>query len=542
MSPKTARGALAPGRQAKRRSSRVAADAERLRAERSFRAQLEAIRHLVFLHRKGALVYVNPAGLRALGPANGGEIVGRSFQDFLHPEDRNAEASDGSALGAACEPPGARRLRLLRSDGTLRMIESLSIPILFEGTLATASIATDVTETNQANEKLLLADRLAAIGTLAAGAAHEINNPLTYATINVEYVLRQLRIAAAEGRPFGDAADAVEQLALLIDSLLEAQQGMTRIRDIVRNLMTFSQGAVESRTLVDVRSIVEASIQMALHEIVHRAQLLRDLGEVPLVEANDARLGQVFLNLIANAVQAIPEGDAGAHQVRVATHTDDVGNAVIEVGDTGVGMAPDEVGRVFDPFFTSKAPGEGVGLGLSMSLGTIKSLGGSIEVASVPERGSVFRVLLPPAKGWRAMRDEPDTETDGVERTRVLVVDDDRHVCGALERSLSGLADVEAMTDARSVLDRLRSGERWAVILCDLLLPETSGMDLYRDALGVAPEAAACFVFMSAGAFTPKARAFLEGVHNPCLEKPLDMGRLRSLIARVGSRRAAGSE
>jgi len=539
----TSRGALAPRRRTRRRFSCVAADGgERLRAEKAFRAQLEAMPDLVFLHRKGILVYANPAALGALGLANTGEIVGRSFEAFVHPDDRDAEASDGLAHGAAREAPKARRLRLLRSDGALRMIEKLSIPILFEGTLATASIATDVTERDEANVKLLLADRLAAIGTLAAGAANEICNPLTYATINVEYVLRQLRIAAAEERPFGDAAAVGQQLALLVDSLHEAQQGMTRIRDIVRNLTTFSQGTVESRTLVDVRSIVEASIQMALHEIVHRASLLRDLGEVPPVEANEARLGQVFLSLIANAVQAIPEGDATAHQVRVATRTDDAGNAVIEVADTGVGIAPDGVGRVFDPFFTSKAPGEGVGLGLSMSLGTVKSLGGDIEVASAPERGTVFRVLLPPAKGWRAMRYEPDTETEVAERTRVLVVDDDWHVCEALERSLSGLADVEGMTDARSVLDRVRSGERWAVILCDLLMPGTSGMDLYRGVLGVAPEAAACFVFMSAGAFTPKARAFLEGVHNPCLEKPLDMGRLRSLIARVGSRSRTGPE
>ena len=525
----------------------VAADiAERLRAEKSFRARLEATPDLVFLHRRGALVYVNPAALGALGLANCGEVVGRSFEDFIHPDDRNAAegsaASDGSAEGLACELPRARRLRLLRRDGTLRMIEKLSIPILFDGALATASIATDVTESDQANEKLLLADRLAAIGTLAAGAAHEINNPLTYATINVEHVLRQLRIAAAEKHPFGDASDVGEQLALLVDSLVQAQQGMTRIRDIVRNLMTFSQGTVESRTLVDVRCLVEASIQMALHEIVHRARLVRDLGEVPPVEANEARLGQVFLSLIVNAAQAIPEGDARAHRVRVATHTDEAGNAVIEVGDTGVGITPDGLGRVFDPFFTSKAPGEGVGLGLSMSLGTIKSLGGDIQVSSAPEHGSVFRVLLPPAKGWRATHSEPAAEADGVEGRRMLVVDDDQHVGEALQRSLSGLAEVEATTDARAVLDRLRSGERWDVILCDLLMPETSGMDLYRDALQVAPEAAACFVFMTAGAFTPKARAFLEGVHIPCLEKPLDMGKLRSLIARVGSPRSAGSE
>ena len=499
------------------------------------------MRDPVFLHRKGALVYVNPAALGALGLASCGEVYGRSLQEFIYPDDRSAfETSDGGTAGTAHEVAGPRRLRLLRRDGTLRVIEELSIPILFEGALATASVAADVTEREQANEKVLSADRLAAIRTLAAGAAHEINNPLTYATINVEYVLRQLRMTAADTRTLGDAAEMTGQLAPLLDSLQQAQEGMTRIRDIVRKLMTFSQGTVESRTLVDVRSVLEASIQMALHEIVHRARLVRDLCDVPPVEANEARLGQVFLNLIVNAVQAIPEGDPRAHQVRIATRTDDSGNAIIEVGDTGVGIAPEGVGRVFDPFFTSKSRGEGVGLGLSIALGTVKSLGGEIEVASTPEQGTVFRVLLPPAKGWRATRSEPATEGEGVERRRMLVVDDDRHVGEALERAMSGLVEVESTTDVRGVLDRLRTGERWDVILCDLLMPETSGMDLYRHTLKVAPEAAACFVFMTAGAFTPKVRAFLEGVQSPCLEKPLDMGKLRSLVGRGGRRRSVG--
>jgi nitrogen-specific signal transduction histidine kinase/BarA-like signal transduction histidine kinase len=392
------------------------------------------------------------------------------------------------------------------------------------------SIATDVTEREQATQKLLLNDRLAAIGTLAAGAAHEINNPLTYAMINSEHVLRKLRVLVAEASP----PDAMGALPTLLDSLVQAIDGMTRIREIVRNLMTFSQGTVESRALVDVRSVVESSIQMALHEVVHRARLVRDLAEVPPVEANEARLGQVFLNLIVNAAQAIPEGDTRRHEVRIATRTDDTGNVVVEVGDTGMGIAPDVIPRIFDPFFTSKRPGEGVGLGLSISLGTVKSLGGDIHVTSDPKRGTLFRVVLPSAKGWRSSPPASQREAAVVERKRMLVIDDDCRVGAALERALSSVAEVEATVDVRAALARLASGERWDVILCDLLMPETSGMDLYREALRIAPDAAAHIVFMTAGAFTSRARAFLQGVRNPCLEKPLDMGQLRSLIARVG--------
>jgi CheY-like chemotaxis protein len=274
---------------------------------------------------------------------------------------------------------------------------------------------------------------------------------------------------------------------------------------------------------------------------VHRARLVRDMGEVPPVEANEARLGQVFLNLIVNAAQAIPEGDTSKHEVRVTTRTDEAGNAVVEVRDTGAGIAPDVLPRIFDPFYTSKAPDKGVGLGLSISLGTIKALGGTIHVTSDPGCGTAFRVVLPPAKGWRQSRPLPLKEAPAVERKRLLVVDDDACVGEALERALSAIADVEATTDARGVVDRLGRGERWDIILCDLMMPDMSGMDLFRETLRVAPDAAKCVVFMTAGAFTPRARAFLDGVRNPCLEKPFDIAKLRNIIAHMGTRWQNGS-
>jgi CheY-like chemotaxis protein len=307
----------------------------------------------------------------------------------------------------------------------------------------------------------------------------------------------------------------------------------------VRNLLIFSRDTVEPRALVDVRSVVESCIQMALHEIEPRARLVRTLAEVPPVEANQAQLGQAFLNLMINAAQAIPEtADKRAHEIRVATLTDEDGNAVVEVSDNGVGIPPEILPRVFDPFFTSRGNDAAAGLGLSTSLGTVRALGGSLVVSSDPGSYTIFRAVMPPAKGRRAAS-APDGEGAGSERTRMLVVDDHRYVGEALERALSHLADVESTTDARAVLDRLSSGERWDVILCDLSMPDTSGMDLYREALRVAPDAASTIVFMTAGAFTPRARAFLDGVRNPCLEKPLDMGKLRSLVTRAGTRRVS---
>jgi CheY-like chemotaxis protein len=302
----------------------------------------------------------------------------------------------------------------------------------------------------------------------------------------------------------------------------------------VRDLLTFSQGNVEQRGMTDVRGIVESAVQMAWHEIRHRARLTKRLGEVPPVDANEGRLGQVFLHLLVNAAQAIPEGHADKHEIRVITRTDEQGNAVVEVSDTGSGIAPDDLPCIFDPFFTTKGEG-GTGLGLAIAHGTVRGLGGDIQVSSAPGRGTTFRVVLPPAKPWRGLATPSSAHNVGaLQRARLLIVDDERLVGEAIARSLAEESEVEVVTDAEQALARIAAGERYDVVLCDLLMPVMTGMDLYAEVVRTAPKLAGRIVFMTGGAFTARARAFLESVGNQCLEKPLDMSKLRSVLARAG--------
>jgi CheY-like chemotaxis protein len=235
--------------------------------------------------------------------------------------------------------------------------------------------------------------------------------------------------------------------------------------------------------------------------------------------------------LLVNAAQAIPEGQADKHEVRVATRTDERGNIVVEVSDTGMGIPPENLSRVFDPFFTTK--GEGTGLGLSISYGAIRGLGGDIEVKSTVGR-TTFQVTLPPAKSWRATGPISSHDVRALTRRRVLVVDDERLVGTAIARALSEDSDVDVVNDAAQALGRIAKGDRYDVILCDLMMPTMTGMDLYAEIVRVAPKLVGRLVFMTGGAFTPRARAFLESVVNPCLEKPIDTSKLRSIIARAG--------
>jgi PAS domain S-box-containing protein len=505
------------------------------RARASFRMLVEMCSELVVLHRDGLVLHVNAAVVRALGVRGCDELAGTPLIELFHVEDHPAVRARlvSSAANATQETFG---LRWRRKDGGYRTTEAVAAPVDFDGIEAMLFVARDITERVEFQHQLLQRNRMAALGTLSAGVAHEINNPLTYLLVNLDHVLRRLRVASASDDPVAElaAADGSGSLATLVQSLQQAVEGANRVRQIVRDLHTFSQGGVEQRGTTDVRGIVESAVQMAWHEIRHRARLVKTLAEVPRVEANEARLGQVFLNLLVNAAQAIPEGQADRHEIRVVTRTDERGNAVVEVSDTGTGIAPDDLPRIFDPFFTTKGEA-GTGLGLAISHGTIKGLGGEILVKSAPGRGTTFCVLVPPAKPLRsanAPMSVRDARTQ--HRSRLLVIDDERLVGDAIARTLSEDNDVEVVTDAKQALMRIAEGTRYDVVLCDLMMPVMTGMDFFAEVVRTAPKLARRIVFMTGGAFTTRGRAFLESVVNPCLEKPLDVSKLRSVIARTG--------
>jgi signal transduction histidine kinase len=229
----------------------------------------------------------------------------------------------------------------------------------------------------------MLADRMASVGTLAAGVAHEINNPLAFILANLEFAIGEL----------GDAGASAE----VSPALTEARAGPLRVREIVRDLRAFSRAEPGGSEVVDPRSVLQSAIGLAQNEIRHRARLDVDAGEIPLVVASERRLGQVLVNLLINAAQAIPEGRAAENVVCATTGTAPDGRARIEISDTGSGIAPELLGQIFDPFFTTKPVGVGTGLGLSICHGIVAALGGEIQVESAAGKGSTFRVLLPPA-------------------------------------------------------------------------------------------------------------------------------------------------
>jgi signal transduction histidine kinase len=401
----------------------------------------------------------------------------------------------------------------------------LKKPVDYDTLIDTIDRLLVASEHRDLQSRLAQTDRLTSLGTLAAGVAHEINNPLAYVLLNLGFLAEELpRLLPEDGGRSREVVVAIDH----------ARNGAERIRDIVRGLKTFSRPENDTRAPLDVVQVLEASLAMISNEIRHRARLVKNYAQgVPEVVANEARLGQVFLNLLLNAVQALPEGSVETNVVGVAVREGHPGHVVVEVQDNGAGISPQVRGRIFEPFFTTKPVGIGTGLGLAICHGIVTSLGGTLTFDSEQGKGSVFRVELPATRGSHkapAPRETTPPPSAQPAKGRILVVDDEPIVCVSLERLLASEGEVVSMTSAQEALACIEGGERFDVILCDLMMPGMDAPALHAELRRVAPAQAERMVFVTGGAFTMRARDFLSTVPNARLGKPFDVDALLGLV------------
>ncbi|HVP31781.1 MAG TPA: ATP-binding protein, partial [Myxococcota bacterium] len=384
-------------------------------------------------------------------------------------------------------------------------------------------------------DRLSAVEKQISIGRLAAGVAHEINNPLTYVIGNVGLALEGLEASALElgGMRLGSAAQTVvdsvgTRLRELGQALREAAEGGERVRQIVADLKRFARTDERARRALELPQILDAAAKMTTHVVRHHARLLTEYGPTPPVEAVEGSLVQVFTNLLVNAAQAIGPGDAEHQEIRIRTATDAEGRAVVEIHDSGPGISAEALPQVFEPFFTTKPRGAGIGLGLAICRSIVSSLGGEIVAESRPGEGSTFRVSLPPARLADAGTTRPPAGDAGARRGRILVIDDEATVANAVERMLRRDHDVSIETDGRAAVERFARGERYDAVFCDLMMPEMSGMQVY-DAIRKHDAAQAQrMVFMTGGSFAPSAREFLDRVGNLVLAKPFSIEEIRA--------------
>jgi PAS domain S-box-containing protein len=528
-------------------------DGELREAKQLIDAVIENIPLMVFLKEPRDLRFVvlNRAGEDLLGHDRE-EVLGKNDLDlfpseqaaFFTAKDRDVLASD-VLLDIPEEP-----IQTAKKGERLLHTRKVGIKGADGVTKYLLGISEDITERRHAEIRLAQADRLSTMGTLAAGIAHEINNPLTYVLCNIESLSQDVpklaelmrrchaalcshlgvdsvkELLEAEGDSFSPTT--FDDVAARFRDVLS---GTIRIQNIARGLSTFSRVEGSEVGPVHVHHAAEQAITLALNQIKFRARLVKDFGQVPLVLGSDSKLAQVFLNLLINAAHSIDEGHVEHNEIRIRTWADDVA-VFAEVSDTGKGIAPEHHDRIFEPFFTTKEVGVGSGLGLSISRNIVTAFGGEISFSSEPGKGTRFLIRLPRLPEDSQSSDastQADAPPRSTPRGRILVVDDEQGIRAIIARMLGRKHEVVTAAsgeDAKAILEKDR---RFDLIYCDLMMPGISGMELHAWLAERAADLAAQLVFMTGGAFTPGASEYLAKVGNLLVEKPFDTVVFREL-------------
>jgi PAS domain S-box-containing protein len=486
--------------------------------------------------RDGLVNFTNPVAESLLGRSKD-ELVGRALPEVFRPIDERTRAPielpSPKEVASGKATPLGEGAAIVGPNGEYPIEDSLSPIIDEQGQLLGAVIVfRDVTEARRLRERIALSERMSALGTLAAGVAHEINNPLTYVLGNASVVARELERVHQAVSERRDSAGALldmvaERTHTLSEALLEIQDGAERIRGIVVDLRAFSRPDAAERP-GDVRSALDWALRVIEPELRSRARLLTNLEPLPAVRANGSHLGQVFLNLLLNAAQAIGDGTRADNFIEVTTGVDAHGFVVVDIRDSGVGMSAAVMKRIFEPFFSTKPVGMGTGLGLSICHGLVRAAGGEIEVESTLGFGSRFRVRLP-VDEVSSPKAASGPEHELERRARILVIDDEPQVGTAIRRILNE-HEVVAATSAKEGLSLLEVNPNFDLILCDVALGEVSGQQFFERLGDSLPKLAEHVVFMSGGAFTPEIDAFLKTSTRPCLPKPFGAAELREYV------------
>jgi signal transduction histidine kinase len=445
--------------------------------------------------RQGEVVDASP-GFAALFGHTQFEVIGKPLDRFLV---------------AQSEPKRAREAK--HRNGKIFPVEVISHPYIEADQPQEVVAIQDLSERYAIQAQLHQADRMATMGQLAAGVAHEINNPLAWVLGNLD--LLETRLTGGDAEVARTAAD-----------------GARKVQHIVADLKTFSRTRPPDPVAVDLERTAASAANMVRHKIRDRGLLVESFGQVPSVDGDATRIGQVCLNLLVNAVEALPEQTHATNQVELSLYTNEIGEAIIDVTDNGPGIAPEVRHRMFDPFFTTKR--QGTGLGMSITRSIVSSLGGRLEVRSHKGVGTTITVVLPRGKlrpTHTPVPSPPRRQNREEESPRLILVVDDEPDITALVSEILHRHRVHQVHGADEAL--LVMNDTWDVILCDLMMPGRTGMDLYEEAIHKNPQLASRFIFITGGAYTPRTEAFLDHIACPVLTKPF---RMADLIATVEDR------
>jgi two-component system, cell cycle sensor histidine kinase and response regulator CckA len=513
-------------------SQKKIAQAALRKSEENFQNMIRQMPDGVLIMGEDQLLFANDSLVRMLGYDFPEELKGMMPSQFIHPDYRAMSSQRTRDLFTEGGAKPLCKFKLLGIKGQVVDVESSAIAIEYYGQRAVMAVLRDITLQNQIERQAVLNDKLATLGTLAAGVAHEVNNPLTYVLGNLAFLKEQVDEIRSRADQSGMDETGKKILVEMAEEINDITQGGERIRDIVRGLKSFSRGGEEKVEKVDLNQAVESAINMTFHVMKQKARLEKDLAvDLPALNINSGKLQQVFINLFINASQAIAGNHPSENKISVHTGRQD-GNLFVEITDTGKGIPQDILPRIFDPFFTTKPVGVGTGLGLAVCNEILQHYLGTIEVSSQVGKGTTFRVTLPLDNGMAAGKAAPMDIPAAMKLGRVLVVDDEPSNLEVISRSLkkdyevlSALSGMEAM----AILEK--GGDQVDVIVSDINMPEMDGMALYRTVALVFPGMEKKMVFITGGIFSDEVNRFMGSIPNYCLEKPFNQQDLRAAVS-----------
>jgi two-component system NtrC family sensor kinase len=474
------------------------------RSEARYRHLVESASDaIVTLDANGRFTTVNHAAENISGYKRE-ELVGQWFAPMLPDDDLpKALAHFQQALSGET---GLFESQFYRKDGEVRTISiTYSTPQKDEEVLC---LIRDVTDQKMLQEQLIQSEKMSAIGQLVSGVAHELNNPLAGISAFAQLLLAEKRFPP-------DQRTAAETI------YSEAR----RASRIVQNLLTFARQHKAEKGPTEINQVLDDTLELRGYELrVRGIDVRREYDDsLPDTMADAHQLQQVFLNLITNAEQAMEQREGHHHRLTVRTRRNS-DSIRIEVEDTGAGIPPNLIERIFNPFFTTKPTGSGTGLGLSISLGIVREHEGRIWAENPPQAGARFVVEIPvteprPSGEHASIAHVPPV---GIDRLRVLVVDDEASVRVSLQRYLAGKGhEVETTASGEDALVRLKASKYDAVIV-DMRMPDLSGEQLFERLRSNDPGHAERVIFTTGDLVNEQMRRFLDGTGRPCVPKPFE--------------------
>ena len=511
----------------------------RKRAERAsresaegYRALIDAVPAPIAVVRWPRVLLANRAARELFDGSASGAPAGMDAGELLSAEDLTAAKAHYHVTLAARAPVVLASITYTTPQGESRSVGITSTAVRLGDGPAVLSLAMEPGTPAVAADGLAHTDRVVSLGRLAAGVAHEINNPLTY-------------VLASLGEIQGLVEGLDESLGpkqTLLDRCAETRDGAERVKDIVRGLVSFGRGdGAVAPAPVSLNTCLAAAIRLANPEVRYRARLTTQLDSDVLVTADGNQLTQVFLNLLVNAAHSLEDDDVAGNRIVLRAIVD--GKQVrVDVEDNGCGIPEADLERVLEPFYTTKPVGQGTGLGLSIVSGLVERFGGRLEIESRLGLGTTIRVFLPcsPPAAPRVER-RTDARPDELtpHRARILLVEDDSSVARALRRMLRRRGSVSLAASGREAIDQREAGGVFDVIISDLLMDDIDGMGLFSWLEEHRPELAARVILLTGGAFTARAREFVAQFPNQVLSKPISLDEILAAVDR--SLDAAGS-